>query len=206
MAHPMLNLEYKIRFNPYNIVEKQATLIANVCFISVIMSGSSLDSILMSKIMSSPVKTVTEDNTVQQACKTMVENNIGSIIVINATDQAPVGIVTERDIVRHIAEKPISFAAPVAQIMSRPVITIHPNGSLRDALQVMQSRDIRRLVVVSNDGKTLAGIVTDKDIFRFIAKNESIASTFVSEEVLSRSGELTDRFSTSLLDDIIHRR
>ncbi len=156
--------------------------------------------------MSSPVKTVTEDNTVQQTCKTMVEYNIGCIVVVKANDQALVGIATERDIVRHLAEKPISFAAPIAQIMSKPVVTIHPNGSLRDALQVMQSKDIRRLVVVSNDGKNLAGIVTDKDIFRFIAKNESIASTFVSEEVLSRSGELADRFSTSLLDDIIHRK
>jgi CBS domain-containing protein len=167
---------------------------------------SSLDSIPISNLMSSPVKTVTENNTVQQACKTMVQNNIGSVIVTGASSQAPLGIITERDIVRHLAEKPISFAAPVVDTMSRPLVTMHPNGSLRDALQAMQSRDIRRLVIVSNDGNTLAGIVTDKDIFRFITRNESVASTFVNEDILSRNRELTDHFSTNLLEDIINRK
>ena len=156
--------------------------------------------------MSSPVKTITESNTVQQACKTMVQNNIGSIIVTGLNNQAPVGIITERDIVRHLAEKQISFADPINEIMSRPLVTMHPNGSLRDALQVMQSRDIRRLAIVSNDGNSLNGIVTDKDIFRFITRNESVASTFVSEDILSRNRELTDHFSTNLLEDIINRK
>jgi CBS domain-containing protein len=70
----------------------------------------------------------------------------------------------------------------------------------------MQSKDIRRLVVVSNNGNTINGIVTDKDIFRLIIKNQAIASTFVSEEVLSRNRDLTDQFNMSLLDDIINRR
>lgn len=170
------------------------------------MANNSLDSIAISSIMSSPVKTVTEIDTVQQACKTMTQNNIGSVILTKTNTQAPVGIVTERDIVRHRAEKPISSAAPVAQIMSHPLVTLHPNSSIRDALCIMQSRDIRRLAIVSNGGNTLAGIVTDKDIFRFIAKNESVASTFVNEEILSRRREFADRFSTSLIDDILHRR
>ena len=179
-------------------------MIANVCDDTVVMS--SLDSIAISSIMSSPVKTVTENNTVQQACKTMVQNNIGSIIVTEINKQAPVGIMTERDIVRHLAEKPVSFAVHVAEIMSRPLVTMHPNASLRDALQLMQSRDIRRLVIVSNDGNTLAGIVTDKDIFRFITKNESVASTFVNEDLISGNRELSNQFSTSLLEDIINRK
>jgi CBS domain-containing protein len=166
---------------------------------------SSLDSIPVSRVMSSPVKTVRENESVQQACKTMVQNNIGSVIVVSQS-KAPAGIITERDVVRHLAENPVSFAAPASQIMSKPLVTIHPNGSIRDALQTMQSRDIRRLVVVSDDGKNMVGIVTDKDIFRFISRNESAASAFVSEEVLARDREMGERFSTSLLDDIIHRR
>ena len=166
---------------------------------------STLDSIPVSRIMTSPVKTIREDETVQQACKTMVENNIGGVIAVTASN-APAGIITERDVVRHLAEKPISFAAPASQIMSKPLVTIHPNGSLRDALQAMQSRDIRRLVVVSDDGKNMMGIVTDKDIFRFISRNESVSSAFVSEEVLARDRDMAERFGTSLLDDIMHRR
>lgn len=164
---------------------------------------SSLDSIPVSRVMSSPVRTIRENDTIQQACKTMVKNDIGSVIVVNQSN-APSGIITERDIVRHLAEKPISFAAQASQVMSQPIVTIHPNGSIRDALQTMQSRDIRRLVVVSDDGKNMMGIVTGRDIFRFISKNESVASSFVSEQVIGR--DVAERFNTSLLDDIIHKR
>jgi CBS domain-containing protein len=167
------------------------------------MSG--LDSIPVSRIMTKPVRTISENETIQQACKTMTENNLGSVIVVTQSN-APAGIITERDIVRHLAEEPISFAAPANQIMSKPLVTIHPNGSLRDALQAMQSRDIRRLIVVSDDGKNVEGIVTDKDIFRFISRNESVSSAFVSEEVLARDRDMTERFRTSLFDDIMHRR
>lgn len=166
-------------------------------------SMSTLESILVSQVMSSPVITVKESDTIQQACKTMIKNDIGCVIVVNQSN-APSGIITERDVVRHLAEKPISFAAQASQIMSRPIITIHPNGSIRDALQTMQSRGIRRLVVVSDDGKNMMGIVTGKDIFRFISKNESVASSFVSEQVISR--DIAERFSTNLFDDIIHKR
>lgn len=155
--------------------------------------------------MASPVKTIRENETIGQTCKVMVENNIGSIVVVDRSD-APAGIITERDVVRHMAEKPISFAAPASQLMSKPLVTIHPNGSLRDALQTMQSRDIRRLIIVSDDGRNMVGIVTDKDVFRFISRNESVASAFVSEEVLTRDRSMAERFSNSLFDDIMHRR
>jgi signal-transduction protein with cAMP-binding, CBS, and nucleotidyltransferase domain len=88
--------------------------------------------------------------------------------------------------------------------MSKPIGTIHPNGSLQDALQTMQSRDIRLLVVVADDGKHIMGILTDKDIFKFISKNESVALSFVSEQTIGR--DVAERFNTLLLYDIIHRR
>ena len=173
------------------------------------MGSNSLDSIPVSKIMVSPVKTAKEIDTVRQICKIMVEHNIGSVIIIKGNDnnqQDAVGIVTERDIVRHIAERPISFEAQVDQIMSRPLITIRANGSLADALQTMQHKDMRRIVVVDADNK-MVGIVTDKDIFRFIATNESIASTLVDEELLAKDKSMmAERLSTNLLHDLIQKR
>jgi CBS domain-containing protein len=157
--------------------------------------------------MSSPVISVKENDNVQHACKTMIDNGIGCVIVVVADQpNALAGIITERDIVRHLAEKPISFAAASKQIMSKPLVTIHPNGSVRDALQAMQTRDIRRLVVVDDNGKNMIGIVTDKDIFRFISRNESITSAFVREEVLTTDRGISERFNANLLDDLIRRR
>jgi CBS domain-containing protein len=152
--------------------------------------------------MSRQVKTVKENDTIQNACKTMIKSGIGSVIVIDRSNE-PTGIITEHDIVVHLSEEPISFQTQAIQIMSKPIVTIHPNGSLRDALQAMQSRNIRRLVV-GDDGKDLMGILTDKDIFKFISKNESVAMSFVSEQTIGR--DVAERFNSSLLNEMIHRR
>jgi CBS domain-containing protein len=167
------------------------------------MIMSSLESMPVSSIMSHPVRTANETDTIQDACKTLIKNDIGSVIAINQSNN-PSGIITERDIVRHLSEEPVSFQTRTSQIMSKPIVTIHPNGSLQDALQTMQSRDIHRLVVVSDDGKNMMGILTDKDIFKFILKNKSTAVSFVNEQTIGRN--VADRFNMSLLDDMIHRR
>jgi CBS domain-containing protein len=159
--------------------------------------------------MTTAVKTIQENDILQKACKIMIQNNIGSVIVVAAHSvnaQTPVGIITGTDIVRHLAQEPISFSAPVNQLMSKPVVTIHPNASLQDALQTMQARDIRRLLVMSDDGTNMAGIMTDKDIFRFVTRNESVSSGFVNEEALARHREMIERFNISLFEDILRRR
>ncbi len=170
---------------------------------------SSLDSISVSRAMTSPVKTVQQNEVVQQACKVMIQNNIGCAIVVVAQSgnpQSPVGIITERDIVRHLAERPICFSDPVNQLMNKPVLTIHPNASLQVALQTMQARDIRRLLVMSDDGNNMAGIITDRDIFKFLARNESVSSGLLSEEVLAKNREMAERLHSGMLDDILHKK
>jgi CBS domain-containing protein len=170
---------------------------------------SSLGSIPVSRVMTGEVKTIQENDTIQQASKIMVQNDIGSVIVVAAQSvnaQTPVGIITGKDIVRHLAERPISFSDPVNQLMSRPVVTIHPNASLQDALQTMQERNIRRLLVMGDDGNNMAGIITDRGIFRFIARNESLSSSVISEGVLAQNREMAERIHTTLLDDILHKK
>ena len=144
---------------------------------------SSLNLIPVSRIMKSPIKSIKENDTIQRACKTMIENDLGSAIVVTDSD-APAGIITERDVVRHLAEKPVSFDAAARTIMSKPLVTIHPNASVRDALQTMQSRDIRRLLVVSDDGKNVGGMITLKDIFRFISRNGSMSTALYVKKCL----------------------
>ena len=69
----------------------------------------------------------------------------------------------------------LSVNQPVNLLMKTPVITINPNSSIVDAMETMQQKDIRRLPVVDYKGKML-GIITDKDVFRVIVKNQALAT------------------------------
>ena len=51
--------------------------------------------------------------------------------------------------------------------MSKPLITINPNSSIKEVTELMQQNDIRRLPIVDNKGK-LVGIITAKDILRLL--------------------------------------
>jgi hypothetical protein len=59
---------------------------------------------------------------------------------------------------------------------------------------------------MSDDGNNMAGIITDRGIFRFIARNESLSSSVISEGVLAQNREMAERIHTTLLDDILHKK
>ena len=120
----------------------------------------------VSTIMSTNVKTATEEETIQTVCKTMYENQIGSIVVVKRTVDGinPIGIITERDIVRQIGSSELFVVqAPIRQIMSTPLVTIRPNSLIRDAIEIMRLKNISRLPVIDNKG-IMVGIVTYKDL------------------------------------------
>ena len=138
--------------------------------------------------MTRNVVTIPESRTMKQASKLMYEDNIGSIVILkegsgsNLDDdvsgstsekkEIPIGIVTERDIARTVglaAKHSIFGDIPLSELMSKPLITIQPGASLKDAVVLMQQKDIRRLPIIDKDGQ-LVGIITQKDILRAVFK------------------------------------
>jgi hypothetical protein len=59
---------------------------------------------------------------------------------------------------------------------------------------------------MSDDGNNMVGIIIDKDIFRFVTKNQPLSPAFVNNEALARSREMAERFNSSLFDHIMRRR
>lgn len=113
-------------------------------------------------VMSSPVKTVLEHDSVEQAAKKMIANDLGSIIVTDAKGN-PVGIITERDIVdRVVAENRVPRSVKAEATMSRPVRITTPEADIKEAAESMRDHNIRRLVVM--EGGKMIGIVSSKDI------------------------------------------
>jgi CBS domain-containing protein len=159
----------------------------------------SIESISVSSIMTKEVKTAREDQTIRAVAEMMARFNIGCIVIVNSKGIAS-GIMTERDIVKLVGEPKVSFAAPVSSVMKKPIITADAKMSLRDALQTMQAKNIRRLPVVEND--RMVGIVTDKDIFRAILKSEALIASVISDSVLVEYRPIYERLSDFMLSEI----
>ena len=111
----------------------------------------SIESIPVSSFMTRNVKTEIEDQNIQAVCKIMNENNIGSVIVIKIIDgnNQAVGIITERDVVRILGLLQTSLLrAPLREHMSKPLVTLRSNNSIKDAIQTMQLNNNRRIPIV----------------------------------------------------------
>jgi CBS domain-containing protein len=162
--------------------------------------------------MTKKVIVQTDNQTIQAICNTMYENKIGNILIIrnsvaqNSINQDKiVGIITERDVVRIVGSfDPTLYNLPVREIMSKPIISITPTCSLKDAMETMQLKNIRRLPVIEPEGK-LVGIITSRDIFKIIIKNQDTMSTFISSNLVPLSGELYERFIQYWSDEILHK-
>lgn len=106
------------------------------------------------------VITTTADTTVYDAIATMVDHNVGSIVILE-NDQVA-GIFTERDYLRDVAlEGRTSKTTAVGDVMTRDVIVAEPAMTVEEALGVMTEVRCRHLPVVSSDG--LMGLVSIGD-------------------------------------------
>jgi CBS domain-containing protein len=168
----------------------------------------SLESIPISSFMTTNVKTEIEDQNIQAVCKIMDENDIGSIIIVTLGRDSlkPVGIITERDIVRIIGKlDPVLLHMPIGDLMSKPLITLSPNSTIRDALQTMQQRNIRRIPIVERE--TMQGIITDKDVFQAILRNRISLDNLVGNAAIAEGHRLVfEQCKEYFFDDILQKR
>lgn len=114
------------------------------------------------EIMTTKVCKANTDENVQEVAKKMVSFGVGSAVIME--NNKPIGIVTEKDLIAKIVAKNlVPSSVIVSEIMSKPLITIKPITSVREAANIMMKKGIRRLPIVNNNGD-LIGIITDTDI------------------------------------------
>lgn len=161
----------------------------------------SLDSLLVSSIMSKDVKTEKDNQNIMAAFKIMYDNNIGCVVIVKSEnkEKIPLGMVTERDIVSILGKQTIDFQKSLGSFMSKPLISIQSNCSIREAMQLMNYNHVRRLVVVDANYK-MVGIITEKDIFSQIIKNPSMVTDFVGQNYPGEYKEVYSRFTEYMFD------
>ena len=96
-------------------------------------------------MVANPV-TIGPDALIVEAAKLMRDNKVGSVIVVEK--RKVLGIVTERDFVRRVVANNLPSDIGISKIMSKPLITIEPDSSLREAARLMLKKKNRKLPIV----------------------------------------------------------
>ncbi|MCD4810728.1 MAG: CBS domain-containing protein [Methanosarcinales archaeon] len=137
------------------------------------------------EIMKKDVVSLGVNDNISNAIKTMIEKNIGGIPIVD-DDNVVVGIVSERDFVRTVAD--ITTSKPVNKYMSDKVVTASPDISVGEATRTMIEKGFRRIPIVKED--VLLGIVTASDIMRYLGSGE------IFQKLMT--GDVSDAFQVPL--------
>ena len=134
------------------------------------------------EIMTTNVTSVTTTAPIREAAAMMRDGDIGSLPVVE--NGRLVGIVTDRDIVVRAIAQGADASTSISAAMTADVFSVRPNDFVFEAIRLMADKKVRRIPVVSDDGK-LAGIIAMADIALEVEDEREIAETL--EEISSGS-------------------
>lgn len=148
-------------------------------------------------IMTRPVITVHAGTSVRQAAALLTRHGITAMPVLDTEDRL-VGMVSESDLLRNrLPHDPRShlrrdLAAPapdppgtVAEVMTRPVVSMSDNADAADLAELMLDYDVRSVPIVA--GATVVGIVSRRDLLRTLVRDDDL----IEEQVRHRLTEYT---------------
>ena len=114
-------------------------------------------------VMTPDPATCQAETPIREIARLMLENDCGLVPVIDASGK-PVGTVTDRDIaLRVVAEGRDPQQCSAREVMTSPVTTVSLDSNLSETTDLMESEQIRRILVVDQEGR-LCGIVAQADV------------------------------------------
>lgn len=118
------------------------------------------------------------------AVRTMLESHVGSLIVVapRGTALAPVGILTDRDIVRgQLRLSTDLFCLTVGDVMTPDPLVFRANLGATEAIEALHDRGVRRAPVVDDTGNLL-GIITLDDLLPAVARELEELSALIGTQ------------------------
>ena len=170
-----------------------------------VTGGNDFRKMIIEQIMSSPVRSVPSDLSVMESSKIMEAENIRRLVVLE--DERPVGIITQTDMVQALAS--YSISQEVSEIMTSNVAVITSSASVKEAAELMASKDISCLVAMEKDA--VVGIFTERDLLkRVVAMKRNPAQTrlkkVMSSPVVTVSSDCSVLSANKLLERVGIRR
>jgi len=112
---------------------------------------------MVKHVMLRDVITAKPKTSLKVAIKTLHKKHIGSLLITDS-NQKCIGIFTERDVIRIVAQG-VSLATPIEEVMTSNVVTIGEDSSLEEARRLIVERAVRHLPVVNSQGE-LVGLLS----------------------------------------------
>jgi CBS domain-containing protein len=125
------------------------------------------------------VVTIAPDRTVLEAVQILVEHNIGAVVVVDGS--GPIGILSERDVLRLTARAAALTTLPVREAMTTDLVTGNVGDELRHVMDVMTQRRIRHLPIM--DGSSLDGIVSIGDLVNELRRDVETENQHLKEYI-----------------------
>jgi CBS domain-containing protein len=120
-----------------------------------------------------PCFTVSAISPISNVIEELSQNNIGAVVV-TSEENAVQGIISERDIVRHLAKSKSINGLIASDIMTKDVVTVTPSVSSSELMQIMTENKFRHLPIISKG--ELVGVVSIGDVVkRMLEKYEAEA-------------------------------
>ena len=175
------------------------------------------------QVMSRDVVTLKSSLSVFTAMKLMNDRRISSLVMED--NGYPIGIITERDLLRLIRSKINLNNVPLQDVMSRPVQTVFSDVSSHKAAKILTKKNLRRLVVTNSSGHCV-GIITETDMVKGLRTSytdhlkgvikqqdrqlrqvkQQIEETAILDAMLQSTGDMAISIMDPDLNIIIHNR
>tara|TARA_B110000438_G_C15334341_1_gene445118 strand:- start:45 stop:473 length:429 start_codon:yes stop_codon:yes gene_type:complete len=123
---------------------------------------------LVTKLSKRQCFTLTDKDTLKTASERFQKYNIGAMPVLNEENKTVIGILSERDLARHIYRDEFKSDLLVNEIMTKNIISCNLNNSVTELMEIISSHKIRHIPIIEE--KKLLGIVSIGDVVDHIIK------------------------------------
>jgi CBS domain-containing protein len=166
------------------------------------------------ELMTEKLKAIDSLNTAQEASKKMRDSNVSSLVVVdNRNSNKPIGIVTERDLVRKVCVNDANSSKMlIKNIMSSPLVTIDSRSSVEVAADIMTQNKARHLLVVEDNSTVDSddykinkplGIITPSDFVGYLKENLNIDD--VNTKILESLKEQGEGKEDQVVEELEHQ-
>ena len=126
----------------------------------------------LKEIMTKDPITVSPDDSAQKAASLMKESHVGPIPVLDHESKL-IGMITDRDLAIKVVAEGRDSDTKVSDVMTRNLYTCGPNDNVKEAIELMETHQVRRVPIVDKQGHLL-GIVAQADLATRTRKPERV--------------------------------